>query len=69
MLYFGGGLGLLLLAAGLYLSVANAVWTRTGTTRLSGAAARIASGDLSFRVSAPLRRCRGARGRRPTSGP
>ena len=39
------------LAAGLYLSAANAIWTRIGMARLSRAAERIASGDLSFRMS------------------
>jgi len=39
------------LAAALYLSAANAVWTRIGMTRLSKAAERIASGDLSFRMA------------------
>ncbi len=39
------------LAAALYLSAANAVWTRIGMARLSRAAERIASGDLSFRMS------------------
>ena len=39
------------LAAALYLSAANALWTRIGMARLSRAAERIASGDLSFRMS------------------
>jgi methyl-accepting chemotaxis protein len=39
------------LAAALYLSAANAIWTRIGMARLSRAAERIASGDLSFRMS------------------
>jgi methyl-accepting chemotaxis protein len=39
------------LAVALYLSAANALWTRIGMARLSKAAERIASGDLSFRMA------------------
>jgi len=39
------------LAAALYLSAANAAWTRIGMARLSKAAERIAGGDLSFRMA------------------
>jgi methyl-accepting chemotaxis protein len=42
------------LAAALYLSAANAAWTRIGMARLSRAAERIASGDLSFRAARNL---------------
>ena len=57
LLYLGldtavaGTLAAMSLAAALYLSVANALWTRIGMARLSKAAERIASGDLSFRMA------------------
>ena len=57
LLYLGsntalaGSVAAVSLAAALYLSAANAVWTRIGMTRLSKAAERIASGDLSFRMA------------------
>jgi methyl-accepting chemotaxis protein len=56
LLYLGGdALALTIvavsLAVALYLSAANAVWTRIGMARLSKTAERIASGDLSFRMS------------------
>jgi len=38
-------------AVALYLSAANAAWTRGSMARLSRAAERIASGDLSFRMA------------------
>jgi methyl-accepting chemotaxis protein len=57
-LYFGGSAGALsgavalaALAAALYLCAAYAAWTRIAMARLSNAAERIASGDLSFRLS------------------
>jgi len=58
VLYFLGSadalaraVALVALAAALYLCAAHAAWTSIGMARLSGAAGRIASGDLSFRLS------------------
>jgi methyl-accepting chemotaxis protein len=55
VLYFPGEGGVRFAAAtiavALYLSAANAAWTRIGMQRLMRAAERIASGDLSFRMA------------------
>src|SRR5512139_3835508 len=55
LLYAPGVAGALVAAAcaiaALYLSAANAAWTRIGMARLARAAERIASGDLSVRMT------------------